>query len=74
MEEEQVFCRFPLLMQCTSRMHVVRQMVKWGEVCTFGFMYVGGPVARPGDGLGGVQKAKSAKNGRNHSGLSSMVI
>ena len=41
-------------------------MVKRGDVCTFGFLYSGGPVAGPGDGPGGVQKAKSAKNDRNH--------
>ena len=36
-------------------------MVKWGDVCTFGFLYSAGPVGRPGDGSGGVQKAKSRK-------------
>ena len=30
------------------------QLVKRGDVCTFGFLYSDGPVARPGDGPGRV--------------------
>ena len=40
----------------------------------FHFLYSDGPVARPGDGPGGVWKAKSAKNGRNHPGLPRMMM
>ena len=36
-------------------------VVKRVDVCTFGFLYSDGLVARPGNGPGGVQKAKSAK-------------
>ena len=49
-------------------------MVKWVDVCTFGFLYSDGPVARPGDGPGRVQKDKSAKNERNQPGLPSIVM
>ena len=49
-------------------------MVKWGDVCTFRFLYSDGQVARPGDGPGGIQKAKNAKNDRNHPGLPSILM
>ena len=45
-----------------------------GDVSTFGFLYSVGQVARPGDGPGGVQKAKSAKNDRNHRALPLLAI
>ena len=49
-------------------------MVKQVDVCTFGFLYSAGPVARSGDGPERIQKAKSAKNGRNQHGLPSVVM
>ena len=36
-------------------------VVIFGDVCTHGILYSVGQVARPGDSLGGTQKAKSAK-------------
>ena len=49
-------------------------MVKWGDVCTFGFLFLDGPVARPGYEPGRIQKAKSATNERNHPGLPSIYV
>ena len=49
-------------------------MVKRVDVCTFGFLYSAGQVARPVDGPGRIPKAKSAKNERNQPGLPSVVM
>ena len=41
-------------------------MVNCGDVCTYGFLYSAGQVVGPGNRPASVQKAKSAKNDRNH--------
>ena len=42
------------LWQWTSSLHLVKRV----DVCTYGFLYSAGPVARPGDGPGTSKKPK----------------
>ena len=49
-------------------------MVKRDDVCTFGFLCSGGPVAGPSDRMGGIHKAESVKNDWNHPRLPSIVM